>query len=82
MFALEKFSILFRLKLVCLIFGPSETLFKSLQGKDTTVQEAFLAVNIAKVLYRKQRLDEAFFHFYDEAVDIDQKMSIGGPQLP
>lgn len=82
MFALEKFSILFGLKLGCLIFGASETLSKSLQGKDTTVQEALSAVNIAKVLYRKQRVDEAFSHFYDEAVDIAQKMSIGGPQLP
>ena len=65
-----------------LIFGASETLSKSLQGKDTTVQEALSAVNLAKAFYRRQRVDEAFSHFYDEVVDIAQKMSIGGPQLP
>lgn len=48
--ALEKFSTLFGLKLGYLLFGASETLSKSLQGKDTTLQEALLSVNLAKAL--------------------------------
>ncbi len=60
--ALEKLSTLFGLKLGYLIFGASETL--SLQGKDTTLQEAISAVNLAKAFYRRQRTDEAFCHFY------------------
>ena len=49
--ALEIFSTLFGLKLSYLIFGASETLSKSLQGKGTTLQKAFAAVNLAKAFY-------------------------------
>lgn len=62
--ALEKFSTLFGLKLGYLIFGASKTLSKSLQGKDTTVQEALSAVNLAKAFYRRQWVDEAFSHLF------------------
>ena len=44
---------LFGLKLGHLVFGASETLSKSLQGKDTTLQEATRAVGLAKELYRR-----------------------------
>ncbi len=37
--ALDKFQTLFGLKLGHLIFGASETLSKSLQGKNTSVQQ-------------------------------------------
>ena len=55
--ALEKFSTLFGLNLGYLLFGASETLSKSLQGKDTTLQKALLSVNLTKVFYMRQRTD-------------------------
>ena len=57
---MEKFSMLFGLKLGYLMFGASETLSKSLQGKDTTIQEAIGAANLAKGFYKRQRTDQAF----------------------
>lgn len=79
---LEKFSTMFGLKLGYLIFGASETLSKSLQSKDTSVQEALNAVNIAKDFYKRQRTDDAFNAFYDDAIAIAQKVNIDGPSLP
>ena len=61
--ALEKFSTLFGLKLSHLAYGASETLSITLQGKDTTLQEALSAVNLTKVFYKRQRTDEAFQPF-------------------
>ena len=66
--ALEKFSILFGLKLGYVIFGASETLSKTLQGKDTTDQEALSAVNLPISFYKRQRTNEAFCCFYDDVV--------------
>ncbi len=80
--ALEKFSTIFGLKLGYLIFSASETLSVSLQGKDTTLQEALSAVNLAKAFYRRQRTEQAFSIFYDDVVSVAQKECIGEPQLP
>lgn len=80
--ALEKFSMLFGLKLGYLVFGASETLSKSLQGKDTSLQEAISAVNLAKKFYRRQRTEEAFSQFYDKVVDAANELDIAKPQLP
>ena len=46
--ALEKFQTLFGLKLGHLLFGPAEEVSKTLQGKDTSIQEAVSAVNLGK----------------------------------
>ena len=73
---LDKFSTLFGLKLGYLIFGASETLSKSLQGKDTTLQEALAAVNLAKAFYKSQRTDEAFCRFYDQVLETAEKVEI------
>ncbi len=75
--ALEKFYILFGLKLGYLIFGTSESLSKSLQGKDTSLQEALSEVNLAKAFYRRQRKEEAFTRFYDSVVETAQDLNIG-----
>ena len=80
--SMEKFSTLFGLKLGYLIFGASETLSKSLQGKDTTIQEAVAAVNLAKGFYRRQRSDQSFQLFYENVLQAAQKLGIGDPQLP
>ena len=80
--AMEKFSTLFGLKLGYLIFGASETLSRSLQGKDTSIQEAISAVSLAKSFYKRQRTENAFQSFYDDVVTTAQKLKIGEPQLP
>ena len=46
---------LFGLKLGDLLFGGSETLSMSLQGKDIILQEAFSSVNLAKAFSRRRR---------------------------
>lgn len=80
--SLEKFSTLFGLKLGYLLFSASETLSKSLQGKDTTLQEALSSVCLTKAFYRRQRTDEAFSDFYEGVLDTAHKEKIGEPQLP
>ena len=79
---LSTMSTLFGLKLGELVFGASETLSKSLQGKDTTIQEAIAAVKLAKCFYTQQRRDGPFLLFYDDVVKVDQKYNISAPQLP
>lgn len=76
---MEKFSMLFGLKLGYLMFGASETLSKSLQGKDTTIQEAIGAANLAKGFYKRQRTDQAFESFYTDVLDTARKHEIGDP---
>ena len=79
--SLEKFSTMFGLKLGYLIFGASKTLSKSLQGKDTTLQEALSAVSLATAFYKGQRTDEAFCLFYGGVVNFANTIKINGPQL-
>ena len=79
---MEKFSTFFGLKLGELVFSASETLSKSLQGKDTTIQEAIATVKLAKCFYTQQRRDRPFLVFYDDVVKVAQKYNISAPQLP
>lgn len=63
--ALDKFQTLFGLKLGHLIFGASETLSKSLQGKKyLSTGGSIAAVNLAKSFYRRHRTDDWLDHFY------------------
>ena len=80
--SLEKFDTLFGLKLGYLVFGASESLSKSLQGKNTSLQEALSAVNLCKSFYRRQRQDQAFNTFYDGVVKTSQDLKIDPPCLP
>jgi len=73
---MEKFSMLFGLKLGYLMFGASETLSKSLQGKDTTIQEAIGAANLAKGFYKRQRTDQAFESFTLMSLTLQENMSL------
>ena len=50
--SLEKFQTLFGFKLGHLVFPVSETLSTTLQGKDTSLQEAISAVDLAKSFYQ------------------------------
>ena len=61
--ALEKFSTLFGLKLGHILFATAEEVSKSLQAKDTTLQQALSSVNLASAFYRRQRTDEEFNRF-------------------
>lgn len=53
-----------------------------MQAKDTTLQEAISAVNLAKAFYRRQRTDESFCRFYEDVLDAASKLKIGEPLLP
>ena len=61
--ALEKFSTLFGLKLGRILFTTAEEVSKSLQAKDTTLQQALSSVDLASAFYRRQRTDEEFNRF-------------------
>ena len=50
---MEKFSTLFGIELGYLVFGATESLSNTLQGKDTSFQEAIAAVNLAKSFYKR-----------------------------
>ena len=62
--ALEKFEMLFGLKLGHLLFSVAEQTSRVLQAKDTSVQEAVSAVNATRAFYQRQRQDDAFDTFY------------------
>ena len=55
---------------------------KSLQGKNTTIQEEIGAGNLAKGFYKRQRVDQALKLFYTDVLDTARKHEIGDPQLP
>ena len=62
--ALEKFEMLFGLKLGHLLFSAAEQTSRVLQAKDTTVQEAVSAVNAVRAFYQCERQDDAFDSYY------------------
>ena len=70
------------MKLGYLLFGASETLSKSLQGKDTTLQEALSSVRLARAFYTRQRTDDSFTRFYKDVVDTAADKNIGKPEFP
>ena len=80
--ALEKFGTLFGLKLGRVLSAAAEEVSESLQAKDTTLQTALSAVNLASAFYRRQRTHEAFNRIYDSVVETAQHLVIGEPQLP
>ena len=78
---LEKFATFFGLKLCFMVFSSTEQLSRTLQGKDTTIQEAKGAAMLAESRLRRQRNDDAFEKFYElvvtEAQDLTEE-----PVLP
>jgi len=79
---LEKFETLFGLRLGHLLFGPVEEVSKTLQGKDTAMQEAVSAVRLGKRFYEQQREDKEFDKFCDRVVEEANHLKIGEPKLP
>lgn len=79
--AMEKFCTFFGLHLSHLVFSATEQLSLSLQGKDTTVQEAIQASNLALNYLERQRSDEAFNYFYDRLTETSKELT-SEPSLP
>ena len=79
---LEKFDTLFGLSLGHLLFGASESLSKSLQAKDTSLQEGLSAVNLCKAFYDRQRKEESFNCLYDKVLKTGQDLKIDPLRLP
>lgn len=78
---LQLFSTFFGLKLSVMIFAPTEQLSRTLQRKDTTVQEARNAALVTEAFLRRQRTEEAFDCFYKDVLSSSQNLT-DGPVLP
>ena len=74
---MEKFSTYFGLKLSYLIFSASEQFSVSIQGKDTSIQNAYEASNATCRYFERQRKETSFDTFYDvvceEAKDLAEE---------
>mgnify|MGYP001796483804 CR=1 FL=1 len=70
--SLSKFETLFGLELGFAIFSASEQLSRTLQGKDTTLQEAMSAVTLAKSHFRRLRTEAEFNRFYDSCITFSE----------
>ena len=81
MHVMEKFCTFFGLHLSHLVVSATEQLSLSLQGKDTTVQEAIQASNLAVNYLERQRSDEAFNYFYDCLTETSKELT-SEPSLP
>ena len=79
---LTSLETLFGLKLTYLLFGASEDVSKSLQDKNTTLQEALSSVKLAPAFYKRQRADEAFDLFYDGVLKSAEELGVDKPELP
>ena len=78
---MEKFSTYFGLKLGYLIFSVTEQLSCTLQGKDTTCQEAKEAALLSVNYLKKLRNDEEFKKFYTQVIRSSQGLT-DEPSLP
>ena len=61
---MERYSTFFSLKLSFLVFSCTEQLSCTLQGKDTTIQEAKEAALLTESHLRRRRSDAAYNEFY------------------
>lgn len=66
---LEKFNTFLGLKLCYLVFSTSEQLSITLQGKDTTIQDAKGAAKLPMAFLERQRTESAYDEFYDRLVE-------------
>lgn len=73
---------LFGLKLGHLLFSASEDTSCVLQSKDLSLQEAISSVRVTQSFFTRQRNDEPFNRFYDNAVKLARDLKIGSPTLP
>ena len=66
---MEKFETFFGLQLGFMVFGVTEQLSVTLQGKNTTVQEAIEAAVLTEKHLRSLRKDAEFDRFFENVVD-------------
>ena len=79
---LEKFNTFFGLKLSFFLFSATEQVSRALQAKNTTVQEALGAVNVAASFFQRNRDDETFERFYMASREQAKEYNIDEPVLP
>lgn len=72
---MEKFNTFFGLKLSHLVFAGTEQLSLTLQGKNTTVQDATVAADLAMRYLERERTDEVFRSFYDDVVKCSTELT-------
>ena len=77
---MEKFSTL-GLKLGHLVFSVTERLSCTIQGKDTTIQEAIEAAKLTESCWRSLRSDEEYTRFYQQVVRSSHGLT-NEPTLP
>lgn len=78
---LEMFSTFFGLKLCFFEFSATEQLSRTLQAKDTTIQEANEAALLAESHLRRQRSDTAYDVFYEKTL-LESNTLTSEPKLP
>ena len=78
---MDKFSTFFGLKLAHLVFSGTEQLSLTLQGKDTTIQEAINATELAIQYLTRLRSDMTFADFYSKVVEGSKDLT-SEPTLP
>ena len=78
---MERFSAFFGLKLSHLIFSATEQLSITLQGRNTTMQEAVESANLAIKFLQSQRNDDTFDRFYSRITE-DSEQLTSEPALP
>ena len=74
---MDKFSTFFGLKLAHLVFSGTEQLSLTLQGKDTTIQEAINATELATQYLTRLRSDMTVADFYSKVVEGSKDLTSG-----
>ena len=79
--SLDKFDSVFGLKFGHLLFDAAKQLCRTLQAKDTTLQEATVAVTFTKAYYARLRTDSEFNRFFGVCVAFAEGKT-ANPVLP
>ena len=79
---MEKFSTYYGLKLAHLIFSATEQLSLTLQGHDTTIQEAVHSAKMTVNYLKRLRNEDTFNRFYARIVEEALKDLTDEPTLP
>ena len=78
---MDKFRTYFGLELSSLVFSATEQLSITLQGKDTSLQQAVQAAKLAIAYMERQRSDAAYDSFYSHVLAKLERLT-DQPTLP
>ena len=78
---MDNFGTFFGLKLSYLLFSATEQLSITLQGRDTTIQEAVSSAHLAITFLKNQRNDDKFDRVYSRIVEDSTELT-SEPVLP